>query len=88
MEMILDAIDKFNQRLKEQGNQSPYTLDDNQDKIGDNYALYIARKNGTPKDDFPGLNLNTNVKKVNYERFSLALYSSAFVKKEGASPPG
>ena len=29
-------------------------LNDEVDKIEDNYCLYIAKKKGTPKDDFPG----------------------------------
>jgi hypothetical protein len=34
-----------------------WTLDDNQEQIEKNYTLYIAKKNGGPKDDFPGLSL-------------------------------
>ena len=31
-----------------------YTLDDDVEKLDDNYSLYIAKKKGGPKDDFPG----------------------------------
>ncbi len=48
----MDAIDKFNQALK--ASTSPYFLDDTKAKIDDNYSVYLAKKKGIPKDDFPG----------------------------------
>jgi hypothetical protein len=82
--MVLDALDKFNARLKQ--NHSQWTLRDAQDTISNDYALYIARKNGEPKDDMPGLNLSTNAKRVGYERFCLACNSSAFKSTATAKP--
>ena len=76
--MILDALDKFNKQIF-----GEYTLDDSDDKIDENYSLYIAKKKGGPKDDFPGLSLGSNVKKTNYDRFSLCCFSTCFVKEKG-----
>ena len=75
--MIIDALDLFNKHIF-----GDYTLDDSEDKIDDNYSLYIAKKKGGPKDDFPGLSLGSNVKKTNYDRFSLCCFSSCFVKEK------
>jgi hypothetical protein len=53
-------------------------------KFDENYSLYIAKKKGAPKDDFPGLSLASNVKKTNYDRFSLCCFSSCFISKHAA----
>ena len=74
---MIYAIDRINQRLGEL--VAAYRLDDNADKLDANYSLYIAKKKGIPKDDFPGLALMSNVKKINYQRFSLGCFSTAFV---------
>jgi hypothetical protein len=50
--MILDALDKFNLKLK--SNNNGYQLVDDKEAIEMNYKLYIAKKTGKPKDDFPG----------------------------------
>jgi hypothetical protein len=50
LEMMLNAIDLFNQRLQGEA----FSLSDEHGSIDRNYSLYIARKNGQPKDDFPG----------------------------------
>jgi hypothetical protein len=50
--MILDALDKFNLKLK--SNNNGYQLVDDKEAIERNYKLYIAKKTGKPKDDFPG----------------------------------
>ena len=78
--MIVDALDLFNKHIV-----GEYTLDDSEDKIDDNYSLYIAKKKGGPKDDFPGLSLGSNVKKTNYDRFSLCCFSTCFIKVKGVA---
>lgn len=52
--MVVEAIDLFNKRLLSADVGSQLLLDDEVDKIDTNYSLYIAKKKGTPKDDFPG----------------------------------
>jgi hypothetical protein len=71
---MIEAIDLFNKNIG-----GVYILDDSEEKLGDNYALYIAKKKGAPKDDFPGCSLSSNVKKTNYDRFSLCCFSSCFI---------
>lgn len=72
----MESLDQFNKNI-----EGKYTLDDDQTKIDENYSLYIAKKKGNPKDDFPGLSLTSNVKKTNYDRFSLCCFSSCFLVK-------
>ena len=50
----MDTLDLFNRRLTDPSVGAQYTLDDDVDKLDDNYSLYIAKKKGGPKDDFPG----------------------------------
>jgi hypothetical protein len=76
--LIVDALDQFNKQIF-----GEYTLDDSEDNIDENYSLYIAKKKGGPKDDFPGLSLGSNVKKTNYDRFCLCCFSPCFVKEKG-----
>ena len=52
--MVVEALDLFNKKLCKPEIASKYMLNDEVDKIEDNYCLYIAKKKGTPKDDFPG----------------------------------
>ena len=52
--MVVEAIDLFNKRLVSIDVGSQLILDDEVEKIETNYSLYIAKKKGTPKDDFPG----------------------------------
>lgn len=75
----MESLDQFNKNI-----EGKYTLDDDQTKIDENYSLYIAKKKGNPKDDFPGLSLTSNVKKTNYDRFSLCCFSSCFLVKGAA----
>mmetsp|Transcript_2067 Transcript_2067/g.3652 ORF Transcript_2067/g.3652 Transcript_2067/m.3652 type:complete len:170 (-) Transcript_2067:512-1021(-) len=86
-EMVFFAIEKFNKRLTERESTAPFTLDEDQNAIDSNYTLYIAKKKGNPKDDFPGLSMTSNAMKANYERFCLACFSSAFVPREGFEAP-
>lgn len=52
-ELVVDAIDVFNKRLKELN--APFSLLDNPDALKDNYNVnYASKKNGLPKDDYPG----------------------------------
>lgn len=81
MELIVDALDLFNKRLVQIG--APYTLNDDSDKIEDNYSMYIAKKKGLTKDDLPPLSFTTNVQKTNYDRFSLCVFSHVFQKQFG-----
>lgn len=53
MEMMLDAIDKFNARLTAPGNKSTFTLEDDQSKIKSNYCLYLVDEDGLPDFDVP-----------------------------------
>ena len=62
-----------------------YKLSDDLDKVDKNYNLYIAKKKGQPKDDFPALSLTSNVRGVGYERFSLCCFSVAFIKSGAAA---
>jgi hypothetical protein len=80
---MVEAIDLFNKNII-----GVYTLDDDEEKLESNYALYIAKKKGSPKDDFPGCSLSSNVKKTNYDRFSLCCFSSCFIipRQEVAAP--
>jgi hypothetical protein len=49
---VVDALDVFNKRLKDLN--APYTLNDNPDKLKENYNVnYGSKKNGLPKDDYP-----------------------------------
>tara|TARA_B110000503_G_scaffold13383_1_gene18131 strand:- start:11 stop:289 length:279 start_codon:yes stop_codon:yes gene_type:complete len=75
-ELIIETLELFKNNMK-----GKYTLDDDQEKIDDNYSLYIAKKKGGPKDDFPGLSMTSNVKKTNYDRFSLCCFSSCFLEE-------
>ena len=52
--MIVEAIDLFNQRLSSSEVEAQYRLKDDVGAIEENYVLYIAKKKGTPKEDFPG----------------------------------
>ena len=56
-----------------------YRLDDVLENIDDNFNLYMAKKKGLAKDDYPPQILMANVKKINYERFSLSIFTRAFV---------
>jgi hypothetical protein len=38
-----------------------------------------------PKSDFPSLSLQSNVKRINYERFSLGCFTKAFLGPQAAS---
>lgn len=80
-ELIVDTLDLFNRRLTDPSVGAQYTLDDDVDKLDDNYSLYIAKKKGGPKDDFPGFSLLSVVKGTGYERFALCCFSSAFLKQ-------
>lgn len=46
-----------------------------------NYNVYIAKKKGQVKDDYPALSWDSNVKKLTYERFCLCCNTSAFDQK-------
>ena len=50
--MVVDALDLFNDRLNKLKTQ--YVLVDKLEKIETNYKVYIAKKKGQIKDDFPG----------------------------------
>lgn len=50
----MDTLDLFNKRLTDPAVGAIYTLDDDVEKLDQNYSLYIAKKKGGPKDDFPG----------------------------------
>ena len=77
------SIDLFNNQLALPTINAQYRLSDNGDNISDNYALYTAsKKTGLAKDDYPSQALLSNVKKINYEKFSLSCFSSAFIGKE------
>jgi len=78
-ELIVDTLDLFNKRLTDPAVGAQYSLDDDIDKLDDNFSLYIAKKKGGPKDDFPGFSLLSVVKGTGYERFALCCFSSAFV---------
>lgn len=82
-EMIVEAIDLFNQRLSSSEVEAQYRLKDDVGAIEENYVLYIAKKKGTPKEDFPGLSLSSSVKKLTYERFCLCCNTSAFERMAG-----
>ena len=49
--MVVDGIDILNERLNKLNGQ--YILVDKLDKIETNYKVYIAKKKGQIKDDFP-----------------------------------
>lgn len=51
-EVIAESIDKFNAMLEQVGSEK--RLSDDEDQFQENYLLYVARKNGLPKDDLPG----------------------------------
>jgi hypothetical protein len=50
----VDAIDLFNERLNRDDVNGSHMLDDEVGRIEVNYNLYIAKKNGQIKDDYPG----------------------------------
>ena len=77
----MESIDSFNNHLASLNINAKYRLSDNPDQIEDNYALYTAsKKTGLAKDDYPSQALLSNVKKINYEKFSLSCFSSAFIE--------
>ncbi len=41
--------------------------------------IQLQKKTGFAKDDYPSQALLSNVKKINYEKFSLSCFSSAFI---------
>ena len=55
--MTVEAIDLFNERLNRDDINGAYTLDDGIDNIETNYVIYIAKKKGQIKDDYPGKKL-------------------------------
>lgn len=58
---------------------APWRLDATTAKFSDNYCVYIAKKKGLAKDDYPSFSMMTNVRKADAERFSLSCFSSAFI---------
>lgn len=80
---MTEAIKNFNKKLVEMGSQT--LLSEDAEQIGQNYQCYIAKKKGVPKSDFPSLSLQSNVKRINYERFSLGCFTNAFVGPQAAS---
>lgn len=57
-ELMAFAIEKFNALISDGNAEAIYRLDDDPDKFEANYSLYIARKNGEAKDDFPGKHIH------------------------------
>ena len=51
---MVESLDLFNKRLGDPAVKGEYSLNDNQQQLEKNYSLYIAKKKGIPKDDFPG----------------------------------
>jgi len=78
-ELIAYSTDLFNERLSDPAINSEWRLDNDSNKFSDNYALYVAKKKGNAKDDYPSFSMMTNVKKANHERYSLSCFSSAFI---------
>lgn len=72
------VIDSFNNRLVEVN--APYRLDDVLENIENNFLVYTAKKKGLAKDEYPPQALMGNVKKINYERFSLSCFTKAFIE--------
>jgi hypothetical protein len=56
-QMAVDAIDLFNERLSRNDVNGAYLLDDELNRLEQNYNIYIAKKKGRIKDDFPGKKL-------------------------------
>ena len=52
-------MDKFNEMLVKVG--ADKRLSDDEDQFQENYLLYVARKNGLPKDDLPGKTIFDNL---------------------------
>jgi len=52
-ELIIESIEQFNTKLKAFSISAEYLLDDNVDRLDTNYAVYLAKKKGGPKDDYP-----------------------------------
>jgi hypothetical protein len=82
-ELMAEAVKNFNKKLMEMGSQT--LLSEDSEQLGQNYQCYIAKKKGVPKSDFPSLSLQSNVKRINYERFSLGCFTKAFVGPQAAS---
>jgi hypothetical protein len=77
---LTESIELFNKHLAE--NTASYSLNET---LEENYNLYIAKKNGNPKDDYPELGMNTLIANTGKERFIVCCFSSAFIaKKESA----
>ena len=52
-ELAVDSIDQLNRRLREL--DADYKLNDDPDAVEQSYNINIAsKKNGKPKDDYPG----------------------------------
>jgi hypothetical protein len=91
-ELAVDSIDRFNKRLREL--DADYKLNDDPDAVEQSYNICIAsKKNGQPKDDYPGkflfeifyhffiaLSFNSSVKQMMYVHFALCVFSKAFLK--------
>ena len=62
--MAVDALDLFNERLNRDDVNGAYILDDEVSRLQQNYNIYIAKKKGQIKDDFPGKKFLFNILQI------------------------
>ena len=59
--------------------ESIYKLDEHTENIEEKYRVYIAKKKGLPKSDYPNLGLKSNVKATSYDRFVLCIFTKSLI---------
>lgn len=95
-EVIAESVDKYNDLLERAG--ASKRLSDDEEQFQSNYLLYVARKNGLPKDDLPGTSFslfdcivgfsqNTGIKSQKYQRYALCIFVTALVEAKSKANP-